>query len=115
MRNPKFKKLLDQLLDIHERKNADYATSADPLSNFRECEAFGIPAWKGCLVRMSDKWSRLKQLASLREPAVKEESILDTLMDLSCYSLICILLLREVFDEEKEATLKELLNIGKNR
>jgi len=51
----------------------------------------------------------------LREPAVKEESILDTLMDLSCYSLICILLLREVFDKEKEATLKELLNIGKNR
>jgi len=115
MRNPKFKKLLDKLLEIHEAKNADYATSTDPLSNFRECEAFGIPAWKGCLVRMSDKWSRLKQLANKPEPAVKGETILDTLMDLSCYSLICILLLKEVFEAEKEATLKELLSIGKDR
>lgn len=94
MRNPKFHKLIEEIKQLHDRKNNDYSTSADPLSNFRECEKFGLPAWKGCLVRMSDKWSRIVQLSS-KEAAVKEESIIDTLKDLATYSLICILLFEE--------------------
>jgi len=95
MRNPRFIKLLDELLEMHEKKNSDYATTEDPLSNFRCCEAFGVPAWKGCLVRMSDKWSRITQIVRSRKRAVKDETIKDTLMDLACYSLICILLLED--------------------
>jgi len=55
-------------------------------------EAFGIPAWKGTLVRMSDKWSRIVQLS---QKAALNESLRDSLIDLSVYSLLCILLLEE--------------------
>lgn len=90
-----FYELLDKMAEIHHKKNHDYSVGKkDPLSNFRMCEEFGIPAWKGCLVRISDKFSRITQL-STKEAEVKDESIEDTLIDLSCYSLLCIILLRE--------------------
>ena len=91
--DPRFYKLLDEIGQIHSDKNHDYAISGDPFSNFRKCEAFGIAAWKGVLTRMSDKWSRLEQLASGKSP--KNESIRDTLIDLSVYSLVCLLLLED--------------------
>ena len=108
--DPRFYQLLEEMAELHSKKNFDYATSGDPFSNFRKCEVYGIPAWKGCLTRMSDKWSRLEQIASGKEP--KNESLRDTLMDLSVYSLICLLLLpepeqmRESYDEARE-NLKE--------
>ena len=94
MRNPKFHKLLKEIAELHDAKNNDYSTSEDALSNFRLCENFGIPAWKGCLVRMSDKWSRITQL-SKKEASVKSETIVDTLKDLAVYSLICTILYEE--------------------
>ena len=59
--DPRFYKLLEEIAELHSRKNHDYTPSGDPLANFRMCEKFGIPAWKGVLTRMSDKWSRLQQ------------------------------------------------------
>lgn len=87
-----FYKIIEELKVLHSRKNHDYARNDDPLSNFKEAEKFGIPAWKGCLVRMSDKWSRLIELSK------KEgfnESIDDTLRDLAVYSIICLILYKE--------------------
>jgi len=94
MRNPKFHELLKEITELHNKKNSDYATDEDPLSNLKLCEQFGIPAWKGCLVRMSDKWSRIVQL-SQKEASVVEESIVDTLKDLATYSLLCVILYEE--------------------
>jgi hypothetical protein len=93
MRNPAFIALLDEIRALHESKNHDYATDADPLSNLRRSEAFGIPAWKGVLVRLTDKWSRVEQLASGKTP--KHESLRDSLLDNAVYSLLCIVLLEE--------------------
>ena len=87
----RFYALLDEIADLHSRKNSNYAND-DPLSNFKECERFGIPAFHGCLVRMSDKWSRIVELAKGKPDAVGE-SLSDTLKDLSVYSLIAIILL----------------------
>jgi len=97
MRNPKFHELLKEIAELHNKKNSDYATDEDPLSNLKLCTQFGIPAWKGCLVRMSDKWSRITQL-SQKEASVIEESIIDTLKDLATYSLLCVIL----YEEENE-------------
>jgi len=47
------------------------------------------------LIRLSDKWSRLVNLAGGKEAQVKEETLEDTLIDLANYSLLCIILLRE--------------------
>jgi hypothetical protein len=87
--NPAFDALLRKMAAIHAAKNHDYARPEvkDYYANFRECEAFGIPAYKGILIRMSDKWSRIKGL-SMKEAAVKDESIEDTMLDLANYALL---------------------------
>jgi hypothetical protein len=93
VRNPAFAALIEEIKALHESKNHDYAEDADPLSNLRRAEAFGIPAWKGVLVRLTDKWSRIEQLASGKEP--KHESLRDSLIDNAVYSLLAVLLLDE--------------------
>lgn len=81
---------------IHDAKNHDYAADADPLSNLRMAERFSVPAWKGTLIRMSDKWSRIEQLAGNGKAAqVTAESIEDTLLDLAVYALLTIVLREE--------------------
>jgi len=89
--DPEFYKLLEEIAQLHSDKNHDYA-GEDPLSNFMLSEQFGIPAWKGCLVRMSDKISRLWTFARKNELLVKDESIIDTAKDLAVYSLLLIVL-----------------------
>ncbi|KKN61526.1 hypothetical protein LCGC14_0521140 [marine sediment metagenome] len=91
--HPGFYQLLDEIADLHDRKNHDYAGD-DPLSNLKLCEEFGIPAWKGVIVRLTDKWSRITQLIT-KEAQVKDESIEDTLKDSAVYSLLAIVLKRE--------------------
>jgi len=91
--SPKFYELLEQIKNLHDLKNSDYATDQDPFSNFRECERFGIPAWKGVLVRMSDKFCRICNL--VKKDEIKNEPLEDSFMDLAVYSLICLLLYKE--------------------
>lgn len=85
-----FKELVDEMYALTQRKNADYAGEEDPFKNFRE---FGTT---GFLVRMSDKWSRIRNLLSSgKAPAVKDEKVEDTLLDLATYSILLICWLRE--------------------
>lgn len=95
----RFKELLEQMEGIRASKNADYATEEDSMSNFRACEQMGIPAYKGVLIRLTDKFSRIIRLSS-RDGVheVKDESITDTLLDMAIYCLLCIIL----FEEWKE-------------
>jgi hypothetical protein len=91
VRNPAFSALIDEIKALHESKNSDYAADADPLSNLRRCEEFGVPAFTGVLVRLTDKWSRIAQLAGGKTP--KHESLRDSLIDNAVYSLLAVLLL----------------------
>lgn len=97
--HPRFLQLLDQIRDTHVKKGSDYSSETDILSNLRVCEQFGVPAWLGALTRLSDKFERLKQLANKRQrgqgPAVKDESMADTLVDAASYSLLTLILLEE--------------------
>ena len=86
--------IFDELKELHIAKDSDYAGEI-PLSNFRRSEQFGIPAWKGCLIRMSDKWSRIASLVGKGENAVVGESLEDSLRDLAVYSIITVALLSE--------------------
>jgi len=94
MAHPEVKQTFDRLAALHEAKDSDYAGQA-PLSNFRQCERFGVPAWKGALVRMSDKWSRLLSVVEKGKPDVTGETIDDTLDDLAVYAVIVRVLRRE--------------------
>ena len=97
--DPMFYKLLNEIAKLHSDKNHDYADK-NPLSNFMLCEQMGIPAWKGALVRMTDKISRLWNFAK-KEKYLVDESIEDTLKDLAVYSLITIILFRRRGDDKK--------------
>lgn len=83
-----FIETIDKMKVIHKAKNHDYAEKEDPYKNFRMCENMGLCSVEtGIMVRMSDKMSRIANLLE-KENAVKDESIADTLMDLSIYAII---------------------------
>ena len=97
--HPEFYNLIWKMMEIHSIKNKSYGLGS-PLGNFMMSKTFGVSPWKGCLVRMSDKWSRLCNLVlKMDDPnyadAINMEGIEDTLVDLANYSLLCIILLRE--------------------
>jgi len=82
--------------DLHFKKNAGYSgDSQDRWANFRMAENFGISAFLGCLVRMSDKFIRIQNLVNNPKNEQVGESIKDTLMDLASYALIAYCLLTE--------------------
>jgi len=110
MVSAKFMNLLTEMEDIHKRKNAGYAGegSMDPWANFRMAEMLDISAFKGCLVRMGDKYSRICNLAEDPNNEQVGESIHDTLIDLANYSLIAICLYEEM--QEMEAERDEMLS-----
>jgi len=95
--HPRFYELLEEIAKLHDKKNSNYAIDGDPLSNLKASEAFGIPAWQGTLVRMSDKWARLIELAK-GKPDLVGESYVDTLKDLAVYCLLDIVLWEEASD-----------------
>ena len=79
---------------LHESKSADYGSETDPLANIRQgAEFVGIEPWRGCMVRIADKVQRLKTFC--RTGRLVHEGVRDTLLDLSAYSLLAIVL----FDE----------------
>lgn len=90
-----------KMVEITQRKNADYAGAGDdPFNNFRHIGNFvQTPAMDmvavGFLTRMSDKFSRLGSFISNGQLQVKDESVEDTLIDLANYSALFAGYLRE--------------------
>jgi hypothetical protein len=82
-----FDRMVAEASAIVRTKNADYGTSKEPFSNFLGSELLaGVPVERGMLVRMSDKFIRIRNL--LGRPAATDESVRDTLIDLANYALI---------------------------
>jgi hypothetical protein len=98
--HPGFYELLEQMADLHSRKNHDYAGESDPLKNLRACERLNLKPFLGVLVRLQDKWSRLEEFVKSGQLMVKNESVIDTLMDNAVYSLLAIILYQEQLDKE---------------
>ena len=94
----RFLDLLEEMRTLHESKSADYGSETDPLANIRQgAEFVGIEPWRGCMVRIADKVQRLKTYC--RTGRLVNEGVRDTLLDLSAYSLLAIVL----FDEGNDA------------
>jgi hypothetical protein len=90
----RFLDLLDEMRRLHESKSQDYGSETDPLANIRQgAEFVGIEPWRGCMVRIADKVQRLRTYC--RTGRLVHEGVRDTLLDLSAYSLLAIVL----FDE----------------
>ena len=93
--------LCDALKDMHRRKSSDYGcpSGTDPLANIRNGAKFvGIESWRGAMVRLSDKVTRLATYNATGR--LENESLDDTLFDLASYALLALLLHREGRDAE---------------
>jgi len=77
-----FKGIVNKMIHLYEMKNQDYGNSFE-----ESCNEFGITAG---LVRMSDKFNRIKSL-SKNSNLVKDESIEDTLVDLANYAIMTLI------------------------
>lgn len=96
-----FVKITEEMFATTKAKNNDYGGADDPFKNFREFEELGI------LVRMSDKFARLKTaLLDKRDFAVTSESIDDTTMDLAVYSVILLAWRRMKAEDEDRKSRK---------
>lgn len=87
MKEPGFAEILDEVLELHDKKHSDYNGTR--------------PAWKehGMIGRYFDlnrKFERVKTLLwEKRDQQVSDESVRDTLLDLIVYSTLAIILLDE--------------------
>lgn len=106
----RFTELLDKMRDIRAAKSHDYGEIGDPYANCRRCEELGIPAWKGVLIRIGDKYSRLVSFAKQGELKVKDESVEDTFLDLANYALIGLVL----YEEWREKQIREAAHQAAN-
>lgn len=89
----RFHELLQEIGDLHDRKQLDYGSAKDPFANVRASEEFGIPSWVGALVRLNDKVVRLKQFA--QRGSLANESAKDSMLDIAVYALISYVLYEE--------------------
>ena len=89
-----FLEVLDELRTLHLRKTMDYGVDEDALSNIRSsADVVNMPAWAGCILRISDKMHRLK--AFFRRGTCEFDGVPDTLQDIACYAAIALVLYRE--------------------
>lgn len=96
MRNPRFNKLLDEIKELHDKKNEDYSGDEDPLANLKDCTRMGLDPIMGVMTRIQDKVRRLESF--MRKGRLVNESVRDSLVDLSVYSLLAIV----IMDEQKD-------------
>ncbi len=96
----RFVKLIAEMCALHEHKIQDYGPVNS--GNLVAATEFGLPAWLGVLLRMNDKWSRIKHFAKYR--SLTNESFADSLLDLANYSLLCLILYRSQQGEGGEST-----------
>jgi hypothetical protein len=93
----RFLEAVEEVRQIHLSKSEDYGSMTDPLANIRNGARFvGIEPWRGCMVRLSDKVTRLETFN--RTGKLRHETVEDTLIDLAAYALLALTLYREEHD-----------------
>ena len=91
--DPRFHAILQQMGELHDKKQADYGVEGDPFANVRASKEWGVEPWLGALIRLNDKVTRLKTFVRTRKLA--NEGVEDSLLDIAVYAIISLILLRE--------------------
>lgn len=89
----RYRQVTEFLNELTAKKGADYAGPDNPFQNFTLIEIITsgrVSTSAGLLVRMTDKLQRFANLLA-KPPAVTDESIDDTLLDLAGYSILAYL------------------------
>ena len=90
--SPEFEAVINEVLDMHRRKGADYGTKDDFFANVSASANWGINPWVGAMVRVSDKVARLQSAA--KGSTLQNEGIEDSLLDIATYAIIAVCLFR---------------------
>lgn len=70
-------------------KRTDYSGQTDPYANFRKSVQLGVEPWRGALVRLTDKISRIVSIMEHGGTgSVKDEALIDTFADALNYVAI---------------------------
>lgn len=83
-----FESVLDELRDLHAKKNKDYGDAFH-----KSFEEFGVTAG---VVRLNDKMERVKSLVKNGKAEVKDESLMDTLKDMASYAVMLYVELKNI-------------------
>jgi len=75
---------------LMDQKNSDYTAGGSVFSNFEATEDIGVPALNGLIIRMLDKFQRVKSFAKSGALAVEGEGVDDAFKDLIGYCLIAL-------------------------
>ena len=83
--NHPFKEITEKMFNTYLRKNKDYGNSFD-----QSLDKWGLFV---AAIRLGDKLNRFESFVKNKSFAVDDESVRDTLMDLSCYAIMTIMYL----------------------
>ena len=97
----RFHEILKELGDLHDLKQADYGRGDDPFANVRASAEWGMPAWVGAMVRLTDKVRRLQSLA--QKGSLANEAAEDSFRDIAVYSCIALVL----YEQEAKKLVEE--------
>jgi len=106
--HPLFYQILDELAELHSRKNYMYSTDKDPLSNFRSAGRMVEKLFKPninvplatALVYMSKQYDGVINIVGEGKTDTVE-SVRDKLMDIAVYSVLSVILNEELSPETK--------------
>lgn len=100
-----FKALTSEMIATYSRKNRDYGNSFD-----RMCKEYGntYP-----IIHLDEKLARIKSILLSGDNAVKDETAIDSLLDLACYSLMTIMELQEQQEPRSYTFTGSEVQIGK--
>ena len=89
-------RLITELSSMREMKGSDYSGEVDTLDNLRD---FG---WWGVVVRIGDKYKRLKRATMSPKLKVPDESVEDTMKDLINYALFLLIMYRQAENQQND-------------
>lgn len=100
--HPDYKKILDEMWDLHCLKARHYGTKSDPLANLRESADIGVEPWRACVGEAKNAFFRVKNHCQFGH--LPESNMEDALKDVAAFSMLALLFIREDLAEIEAAS-----------
>ena len=113
--HPRFYEILNELAKLHDKKNAQYATTDNPLGNFYRVANLQSKLFKGsiknkplatALAFMSKQIDGVYEIVGEAKENTPD-TLKDKLMDIAVYSVICMILIEEYENNKHNSNHKE--------
>ena len=88
-----FDAILQQLGEMHDKKQEDYGKDGDPYANLRAGEPYGVPAWVHASIMADHKSHRIQSFVT--KGRLANEGVRDSLIDRCVYDIAALVLYDE--------------------